>query len=665
MTEMTGMKQPVPRNPYLIRVAIKDISQFFGRAREVSRIFSRLGASRPQSISVVGDRRIGKSSLLYYISNPEIRFRFLDEPSSYVFAFIDLQQKRRLTPSELFRELFSLIAREIGDRSLVDLDSTYDSVRGLLERFWREERKLVVLFDEFDTITTNRAFDLEFYSFLRSIANNYDVAFVTSSARDLQELCRSQFIADSPFFNIFTNVFLRPFSQEESMELISGPSGAAGLSLEGYSRRIIEIAGHYPYFIQIACSAYFEHLWENNGKLNREDVEALFLDEAKGQFRFMWDHMGDSYRRCIRKFVENGRIEKEEEHIYQYLKRAGYFTEDDRGPRVFSSLFSSVISRPKVITTELRDSDLAAMAIRETGPERMPPTPLIEPHGFIDRFTIHRTLGSGGMGEIFQGYDTELRRIVAIKVLASKYVEDDAMKRRFLREARMASQLNHPNIATIYEIGEAAGNPYIVMEYVEGETLASRISKGPLAIEFITEIGQQAAEALAEAHESRVVHRDIKSANIMITGRGRVKVLDFGLAKPLRLFEPLAGGSAEHSGENITESGILLGTINYMSPEQASGKEEVTHLSDLFSLGVVLYECTTGRLPFDGDTYFQTIDALTRLEPQPILRYREDAPAELIAIIERLLKKAPGDRYAAAADVARDLVVIELRKSNS
>jgi len=606
---------------------------------------------------VVGDRRIGKSSLLYHISNPEVRARFLDDSASFVFAFIDLQQKRRLTPAEFFGELLSLIAREIADRSVIDLDFSYDSVRGLLERFWREERKLVVLLDEFDTITTNRAFDLEFYSFLRSIANNYDVAFVTSSARDLQELCRSQFIADSPFFNIFTNVFLRPFTHAESMDLIAGPSADAGLNLEGYSRRIIEVAGNFPYFIQIACSAYFEHLWENQGKLNREEVEATFLDEAKGQFRFMWDHMGDPYRRCIRRFVENGRIEKEEEHIYQDLKRSGYFLEDDRGPRLFSSLFSSVISRPKIITTELRDSDLAAMAIRETTAERLTPTPLIEPDGYIDRFTIRRSLGSGGMGDIFQGYDTELRRTVAIKVLASKYVEDDPMKRRFLREARMASQLNHPNIATIYEIGEAAGNPYIVMEYVEGETLASRISKGPLPIEFILEVGQQTAEALAEAHDSHVVHRDIKSANIMITGRGRVKVLDFGLAKPLRLFEPSTGGTADAAGENLTESGILLGTINYMSPEQAGG-QNVTHLSDLFSLGVVLYEATTGRLPFDGDTYFQTIDALTHLDPPQVVKSRPDAPPELIAIIERLLKKTPADRYPSAEAVARDLAAI-------
>src|SRR5215470_13303306 len=137
--ETRETRQSIPRNPYLNRVAIKDASQFFGRAREVARIFSRLGSSRPQSISVVGDRRIGKSSLLYYISNPEVRSRFLDRPSSYVFVLIDLQQRRRLTTAEFFAGLFSLISREIGDASIADVESTYDSVRELLERFWREE----------------------------------------------------------------------------------------------------------------------------------------------------------------------------------------------------------------------------------------------------------------------------------------------------------------------------------------------------------------------------------------------------------------------------------------------------------------------------------------------------------------------------------------------
>ena len=639
----------MPRNPYLNRVAIKDPAQFFGRAREVSRIFSRIGASRPQSISVVGERRIGKSSLLYYINHPEVRARHLDRPESYIFAFIDLQQKRRLTLTEFFQELFNLVAKETNDEAMAALEPGFDSVRALLEQFRRYGRKLIVLFDEFDAITANRAFDLEFYSFLRSIANNYDVAYETSSARDLQELCHTQLIADSPFFNIFTNVFLRAFTRKESLELITRPSQEAGLPLENYARRIMEVAGHFPYFLQIACSAYFDHLLENDGKLNREEVEAAVLDEAKGQFRFIWDHMSEGYRRVIRDFVENGRVEKEQEHIYEDLKRAGYFIEDDRGPRLFSTLFSTVISRPRIITTELRDTDRAAMAVHDGKTEKVAAPPLIEPDGHIGRFNIRRSLGSGGMGEIFESYDTDLHRTVAIKVLASKYVEDGAMKQRFLREARMASQLNHPNIATIYEIGEAAGNPYIVMEYVEGETLADRLANGPLDIPLILDIGAQAADALAEAHECGVIHRDIKSANIMITARGKVKILDFGLAKPAPLTKEIV------SRARLTESGVLLGTVNYMSPEQATGRGEVTHLSDIFSLGVVLYEVTTGRLPFDENTYFQTIEAINKRAPSPIKKHRKDAPDALISVIERMLKKVPSERYQSAAEVAREL----------
>lgn len=725
------------RNPYLNRVAIRDPAQFYGRRREVTKAFARLGAPRPQSISIVGDRRIGKSSLLHFINNRVVRSRHLDAPDAYAFAFIDLQQKRRLTLTEFFSELFALVSREIGDASLSQMDPTFDSVRSILERFRREGRKLVVLFDEFDAITANPAFDLEFYSFLRSIANNYDVAYVTSSARDLQELCRTQLIADSPFFNIFTNVFLRAFTKAEAQQLIAEPSADAGLPLAGYSRRIMEMAGQFPYSLQIACSAVFDYLLEHGGRLNREEVEATFLEEAKGQFRFIWDHMNEAYRCCMRDFVATGRVQKEQEHIYDDLKRAGYFIQDDRGPRTFSTLFTAIISRPRIITTELKETDRAAMALHRARTEKIISPPLIEPRGYIGRFNISRSLGAGGMGEIFEGYDTELHRSVAIKVLASKYVEDSTMKQRFLREARMASQLNHPNIATIYEIGEAAGNPYIVMEYVKGETLSARLAAGPLELKAVIDLGKQAAEALAEAHGAGVVHRDIKSANIMITGRGKVKILDFGLAKPLPLSEPRrkqdeksrakgkgAGGkdegqriqheglrrddavsdsgvTASHQdegargvqqrssgraerprrtgprqnapvglasdrdntpfgqGDQLTESGILIGTVSYMSPEQASGKQEVTHLSDIFSLGVVLYEATTGRLPFDGDTYFQTIDAITRRAPPSIKRYRKEAPAGLVVVIERMLKKQPGERYQSAAEVLTALGGIE------
>src|SRR6185503_362206 len=213
----------------------------------------------------------------------------------------------------------------------------------------------------------------------------------------------------------------------------------------------------------------------------------------------------------------------------------------------------------------------------------------------------------------------------------------------------MASQLNHANIATIYEIGEASGNPFIVMEYVEGETLSDRLADGPLYFELIVQIGAQAADALAEAHERGVIHRDIKSSNLMLTDRGKVKVLDFGLAKPL----PLTNSTANK--DSLTESGVLLGTVSYMSPEQATGRGEVTHLSDIFSLGVVLYEVTTGRLPFGGESYFQTIEAISKRAPAAIKRYRKDAPDWLVATIDRMLKKVPAQRYQTAADIACDL----------
>ncbi|MFL6277412.1 MAG: protein kinase domain-containing protein [Blastocatellia bacterium] len=641
------------RNPYLNRVAIKDPAQFFGRTREVSKIFSRLTASRPQSISVVGERRIGKSSLLNYVNHPQVRARQLDQPDAYVFAFIDLQQKRRITPVEFFKELFELMAKETGDEALAAETASFDAMRAVLERFRRRSRKLIVLLDEFDAITTNRAFDLEFYSFLRSIANNYDVAYVTSSARDLQELCHTQLIADSPFFNIFTNVFLRAFTRKEATDLITRPSAEAGLPLGGYARRVMDIAGYFPYFLQIACSAYFDYLDENDGKLNREEVEAVFLDEARGQFRFIWDHMSDSHRRCVREFAEQEQVGKEQAQAYEDLKRAGYFIEEERGPRLFSTLFETIISRPRVITTELKDTDRAALAVHDGKTEKVIAPPLLEADGHIGRFDIRSSLGAGGMGEIFEGYDTDLHRPVAIKVLAAKHIEDETMKQRFLREARLASQLNHPNIATIYEIGEAAGNPYIVMEYVAGETLAARIERGALGLHEISDVGAQAADALFEAHEHGVIHRDIKASNLMITPRGKVKVLDFGLAKPIPLINRAV------SKTRLTESGVLLGTVNYMSPEQASGRGEVTHLSDIFSLGVVLYEMTTGRLPFEGETYFQTIEAITRRAPSSVKKLRKDAPEALVAVIERMLKKAPADRYQSAADIAVDLRRLE------
>jgi len=219
------------------------------------------------------------------------------------------------------------------------------------------------------------------------------------------------------------------------------------------------------------------------------------------------------------------------------------------------------------------------------------------------------------MGEVYLARDSQLDRLVAIKVLPSLVARDQQRLHRFLQEARAASALNHPNAAHIYEIGEAETNAgkihFIAMEYVEGQPLDALIGGRPMANTQLVDIASQIADALDEAHGKGITHRDIKSSNIMVTPRGRVKVLDFGLAK---VVGPVADGKVGSDSELATRvkttPGVVMGTVNYMSPEQALGRE-VDHRSDIFSFGVVLYQMATGRLPFFGETVTETIDHIS------------------------------------------------------
>ena len=217
----------------------------------------------------------------------------------------------------------------------------------------------------------------------------------------------------------------------------------------------------------------------------------------------------------------------------------------------------------------------------------------------IGAYKITSLLGAGGMGEVYRAEDTRLARAVAMKVLPKELAQDQERMSRFVREARAASALNHANVAHIYEIGQSDGLHFIAMEYVEGQSLAQMMSGQPLELKEVLDIGTQAADALEEAHRKGITHRDIKPANLMITAKGQVKVLDFGLAKITRPEGEAAGSDVSTSIQ--TAPGRILGTLRYMSPEQVLGKE-LDARTDLFSLGVVLYEMTTGRQPFLRET---------------------------------------------------------------
>jgi len=268
-------------------------------------------------------------------------------------------------------------------------------------------------------------------------------------------------------------------------------------------------------------------------------------------------------------------------------------------------------------------------------------------------YEILAPLGAGGMGEVYRARDTRLQRIVAIKILSKEMSNDAVRKQRFEREAKTISSLNHPNICTLHDIGSQDGVDYLVMECVEGETLAKRLEKGPLPLEQVLKYGAQIADALDKAHRAGIVHRDLKPGNIMLTGAG-AKLLDFGLAKPAA---PLVSGAtltAAMQTTPVTQEGTIVGTFQYMSPEQVEGKE-LDGRSDVFSLGAVLYEMLMGQRAFEGKTQLSVATAILEREPAPISSVKPLTPPSLDHAIKKCLAKAVEERWQSASDLASEL----------
>jgi hypothetical protein len=616
-------------NPYLNRVMIRDPAEFIGRKLEIEKVFSRIGAARPQSVSIVGERRSGKSSLLYHLSRPEVYAMYLADPSHYDFVFVDLHGLGDLNVSEFFDLLLDEISAAAGLSRPQSISNGYLAMKRFIPELHRNGRKLVLLWDEFDSITRNRKFGEEFFSFFRSMANRYDVAYVTTAVRELQEICHTESVAVSPFFNIFTNLYLRIFSPEEARELICGPSGRSQIPLDEHEPVLLDAAGYFPFFLQLACSSLFDQLAEGVQKEGAVERARLhFVEEARPHVLYLWQHMEPELRGVLRVIARGGTPAPRLTYLEERLLRDGYLTASKEGLKPFSSLFCRWLDEFDRTSTS---SDKAL-----TGPEVE--TRTLAPG---QRYTILRQLGSGGMGTVMLAHDNLLQQDVALKVLNRDVYSRPGVFLQFKRETALARELHHPNICPVFDLVEDTGSYKIAMKYIDGITLKDRIREARgLEIPEFADIARQILRGLVAAHRI-LVHRDLKPHNIMLDRQGHLYILDFGLAHSLADKHP-----------SLTAS--VAGTPAYMSPEQIEGRG-VDYRSDLYSLGVIFFEMVTGECPFSADTVQELFNKhLTAVPPSPSM-LRPGIPSEIENVILPLLAKVPAARPLSAREVLNTL----------
>ena len=345
LSEKNNERSP-DENPYLNRVMILNRNDFYGRKTIVRKLFTKINTTRPQSVSITGDRKIGKSSLLGYLKHPEARVEYLTNPDKYIFVYIDLQQYHTNTPKDFFIAVFDEIIRESQKEIVINVDPDYKGFIELAKEFERNGMIFIFLFDEFEVITQNDNFSHEFFAFLRSMANNYRISFITTSRLNLRDMCRNKQISDSPFFNIFTNLFLGPFELAEAKELIISASAKSKISLEQRVNLIFEMAGQLPFFIQIAGSVIFDLLMnpeEHSKRVFIGIVEKAFMEEAIGHFDYMLDNLTEPELKIVQLVSCEDAISKKYDSTIRELVRRGVVVRTAGRLDLFSYLIKDYI----------------------------------------------------------------------------------------------------------------------------------------------------------------------------------------------------------------------------------------------------------------------------------------------------------------------------------
>ncbi len=652
-------------NPFFNRQRITSPTYFSGRFHAIEALYSAI-ATR-QCRSIVGERKMGKSSLLTHLYCPNSLRQHGFDPDQYAFVYIDLEGMANITREEFWPEIFDLLEAALPE-SQTDLrqrasqlamqdDVRFMHARRLFRRIDRADITVVMMLDEFESLATNEAFNAGFYGELRSLAGELGVVYITASKRSLYDLTyRHADTLSSPFFNIFSEEAMGLLTTEEAAELLQTfsarndhpPFSAAQIEA------VITMAGAHPFFLQLAGYHLYTAVSDpslplaENSPLPERAIRR-FNAEAEDHFRYLWQQLNEEEQLAMQ---QGTAVHGTVTDLQNRLQRKALLTKDKRP---FSQAFATFIKK-------LNTSSTATTIMPSSSPRTQTATGLTG--ATLGSYRVLAPIGRGGMAVVYKGYQSSLDRYVAIKVMAHHLAGDQTFVERFQREAAGIASLRHQNIVQMYDFGLQQDISYMVMEYISGDTLkaqltALRQADKKMSLPNIAKTITDIAAALDYAHAHGIVHRDVKPANIMLRDEERLAELTGGVGFTAVLTD--FGVARMLEGVQLTGTGATIGTPDYMSPEQAQGKP-AGNTSDVYALGIVLYEMLAGELPFTADTPIAVLLKHMQATPPSITMKIPELPTGLDVILMTALAKKPEERYATAGQLATAVVQVTSSK---